>query len=45
MLTSFANTMQYYVSQPINFNSLIGSSAFVLASLEYEQLQNGTTLP
>ncbi|KAF1344170.1 glycosyl hydrolase [Delphinella strobiligena] len=31
-------TYEYYVSQPINFNGLIGSSAFVLASLEYERL-------
>lgn len=36
--SSFANELQYYVSQPILFNSLIGSSAFVLASLEYERL-------
>ena len=28
--------MQYYVSQPILYNSLIGSSAFVLASVEIE---------
>lgn len=35
MLTS----LQYYTTQPILFNSLIGSSAFVLASIEFELLQ------
>ena len=27
---------QYYVGQPIRYNSVLGSAAFVLASLEYE---------
>ncbi|KAJ7620559.1 Six-hairpin glycosidase-like protein [Mycena polygramma] len=27
---------EYYVGQPINYNSVLGSAAFVLASLEYE---------
>ncbi|KAF5381597.1 hypothetical protein D9615_005426 [Tricholomella constricta] len=30
----------YYVSQPTNLNDLKGLAAFVLASLEYERLQN-----
>ncbi|KAI1092825.1 glycoside hydrolase family 105 protein [Rostrohypoxylon terebratum] len=29
----------YYVGQPINYNSVLGSAAYVLASLEVEQLQ------
>ncbi|KAJ7041211.1 Six-hairpin glycosidase-like protein [Mycena alexandri] len=29
---------EYYVGQPINYNSVLGSAAFVLASLEYEDL-------
>ncbi|KAJ7141881.1 Six-hairpin glycosidase-like protein [Mycena crocata] len=28
---------EYYVGQPINYNSVLGSAAFVLASLEYER--------
>ncbi len=31
---------QYYVSQPILYNSVLGSAAFVLASLEYERLDS-----
>ncbi|KAI1212780.1 glycoside hydrolase family 105 protein [Annulohypoxylon truncatum] len=30
---------EYYVGQPINYNSVLGSAAYVLASLEVEQLQ------
>lgn len=29
-------SLQYYVSQPILYNSVLGSGSFVLASLEYE---------
>ncbi|KAJ7160778.1 Six-hairpin glycosidase-like protein [Mycena filopes] len=32
---------EYYVGQPINYNSVLGSGAFVLASLEYERLVGG----
>ncbi|KZP14946.1 glycoside hydrolase family 105 protein [Athelia psychrophila] len=32
-------TYGYYVSQPIAFNSLLGTAAFVLASLEHEAMQ------
>ncbi|KAI2623642.1 Six-hairpin glycosidase-like protein [Xylaria nigripes] len=31
-------TYDYYVSQPIQYNSVLGSGAFVLASIEYERL-------
>ncbi|KAF2034034.1 Six-hairpin glycosidase [Setomelanomma holmii] len=31
-------TYEYYVGQPILYNSVLGSVAFVLASLEYERL-------
>ncbi|KAI1457347.1 glycoside hydrolase family 105 protein [Annulohypoxylon moriforme] len=30
---------EYYVGQPINYNSVLGSAAYVLASLEVEQLE------
>lgn len=30
--------LQYYVSQPINYNSVLGSAAYILASLEIERL-------
>jgi hypothetical protein len=30
--------MQYYVGQPLLYDSVLGSAAFVLASLEYERL-------
>ncbi|KAJ7145841.1 glycosyl hydrolase [Mycena epipterygia] len=30
---------EYYVGQPISYNSVLGSAAFVLASLEYERGQ------
>jgi hypothetical protein len=33
------NALQYYVGQPIVYNSVLGSAAFVLASLEYERLE------
>ncbi|KAJ7079554.1 Six-hairpin glycosidase-like protein [Mycena belliarum] len=29
---------EYYVGRPISFNSVLGSAAFVLASLEYERI-------
>ncbi|KAJ7234310.1 Six-hairpin glycosidase-like protein [Mycena haematopus] len=29
---------EYYIGQPINYNSVLGSAPFVLASLEYESL-------
>ncbi|KAJ6570723.1 glycosyl hydrolase [Mycena sp. CBHHK59/15] len=29
---------EYYIGQPINYNSVLGSAAFVLASLEFERL-------
>ncbi|KAI1417201.1 glycoside hydrolase family 105 protein [Hypoxylon sp. FL1857] len=32
-------TYEYYVNQPILYNSVLGSAAFVLASLEVEQLR------
>ncbi|KAI0886037.1 glycoside hydrolase family 105 protein [Annulohypoxylon maeteangense] len=32
-------TYEYYVGQPINYNSVLGSGAYVLASLEVEQLE------
>jgi hypothetical protein len=31
-------SVQYYVGQPILKDSVLGSAAFVLASLEYEKL-------
>lgn len=31
---------EYYIGQPINFNSVLGSGAYVLASLEAERLQS-----
>ncbi|KAI1771681.1 glycoside hydrolase family 105 protein [Hypoxylon cercidicola] len=31
-------TYEYYVGQPINYNSVLGSAAYVLASLEVERL-------
>ncbi|KAF4556434.1 Hypothetical protein D9617_1g083120 [Elsinoe fawcettii] len=31
---------EYYVHQPIVYNSVLGTNAFILASLEYEQLQH-----
>jgi rhamnogalacturonyl hydrolase YesR len=34
--------MQYYVGQPILYNNVLGSAAFVLASLEYERRFNVT---
>ncbi|KAI1852946.1 hypothetical protein JX265_012532 [Neoarthrinium moseri] len=33
-------TYEYYVGQPINYNSVLGSAAYVLASLEAERLGN-----
>ncbi|KAF9264318.1 Six-hairpin glycosidase [Marasmius fiardii PR-910] len=33
-------TFEYYVGQPISYNSVLGSAAFVLASIEYEQSLN-----
>lgn len=33
---------EYYVGQPILYNSVLGSAAFVLASLEYENLLAGS---
>jgi rhamnogalacturonyl hydrolase YesR len=32
------DTTQYYVGQPLNYNSVLGSGAYVLASLEAERL-------
>ncbi|KAF2222303.1 Six-hairpin glycosidase-like protein [Elsinoe ampelina] len=32
-------TFEYYVNQPIAYNSVLGTNAFILASLEYERLQ------
>ncbi|KAI0172439.1 glycoside hydrolase family 105 protein [Hypoxylon sp. FL1284] len=32
-------TYEYYVGQPINYNSVLGSAAYVLASLEVERLE------
>ncbi|KAI1475758.1 glycoside hydrolase family 105 protein [Daldinia eschscholtzii] len=31
-------TYEYYVGQPINYNSVLGSAAYILASLEIERL-------
>ncbi|CAO2652668.1 Nn.00g009510.m01.CDS01 [Neocucurbitaria sp. VM-36] len=31
-------TYEYYIGQPIVYNSVLGSAAFVLASLEFEDL-------
>ncbi|KAI0130187.1 Six-hairpin glycosidase-like protein [Xylariales sp. AK1849] len=31
---------EYYIGQPINYNSVLGSAAYVLASLEVERLRN-----
>ncbi|KAG7087239.1 hypothetical protein E1B28_013219 [Marasmius oreades] len=31
-------SFEYYVNQPISYNSVLGSAAFILASLEYETL-------
>lgn len=31
-------TYEYYVEQPLKFNSVLGSAAYILASLEYERL-------
>lgn len=31
--------LQYYVSQPIKYNSVLGSAAYILASLEIERLE------
>ncbi|KAK7055114.1 Six-hairpin glycosidase-like protein [Favolaschia claudopus] len=33
-------TYEYYVGQPINYNSVLGSAAFILASLEYESARS-----
>ncbi|CAG8960646.1 hypothetical protein HYFRA_00013524 [Hymenoscyphus fraxineus] len=32
-------TYEYYVGQPLRYNSILGSAAFILASLEYENVQ------
>lgn len=34
---------QYYVSQPIKYNSVLGSAAYILASLEIEHLEDQCT--
>ncbi|OTA58669.1 glycoside hydrolase family 105 protein [Hypoxylon sp. EC38] len=33
-------TYEYYVGQPINYNSVLGSAAYILASLEVERLES-----
>ncbi|KAI0686592.1 Six-hairpin glycosidase-like protein [Earliella scabrosa] len=35
---------EYYVNQPILYNSPLGSAAFVLASLEYENINSGSRI-
>ncbi|KAK7030466.1 hypothetical protein VNI00_014052 [Paramarasmius palmivorus] len=37
------SSYEYYVGQPIEYNSPIGNSAFMLASLEYERFNNKTS--
>lgn len=37
--------MQYYIEQPIAYNSVLGAAAFVLSSLEVESLDKLQNTP
>lgn len=45
MLTLHVFYLQYYVTQPIVPNSVLGSAAFILASLEVEILNDNPYEP
>lgn len=45
MLTFILSASQYYVTQPIVPNSVLGSAAFILASLEVEILNDNPYEP
>ena len=45
VLTLQFSDTQYYINQPLAPNSVLGSAAFVLASLEVERLNDAPKTP